>query len=281
MAEDLLAIGEGGEFDYRPDSSQEVRKVLLDDHDRIWTAYKYEHILTTTSLLKTAAKRFLESTQESKNTIQDISNLIKTLPENKQRKDLFALHINISQMCVEQFKERSLNKLIPLEQAIVTGFDEAGSGPSSEKLLKEVESVLAMDLRQLDKIRLLLIYSIAQGIDVSTQQRLFSLSGLGMEYSSILSNLTMLGVTPSHPMEQRLDKKEHLKRAKQLCREGAMIVNRYDSQIRYCLNDLVTNALSPAKFEVYDSGTSPLRDIIGVDMSRSVRGNLRSQRSMK
>ena len=44
---------------------------------------------------------------------------------------------------------------------------------------------------------------------------------------------------------------------------------------------MVTNALSPAKFEVYDSGTSPLRDIIGVDMSRSVRGNLRSQRSMK
>ena len=69
--------------------------------------------------------------------------------------------------------------------------------------------------RQLDKvwesgmsegqIRLLLIYSIAQGIDVSTQQRLFSLSGLGMEYSSILSNLTMLGVTPSHVGYRRVN----------------------------------------------------------------------------
>ena len=50
----------------------------------------------------------------AQNTIQDISNLIKSLPENKQRKELFALHIKIAQMCVEQFKQRSLNKLIPL-----------------------------------------------------------------------------------------------------------------------------------------------------------------------
>lgn len=48
------------------------------------------------------------------NTIQDIGNLIKKLPENKQRKDLFALHLNLSKMCVAQFRERSLNKLIPL-----------------------------------------------------------------------------------------------------------------------------------------------------------------------
>ena len=45
--------------------------------------------------------------------------------------------------------------------------------------------------------------------------------------------------------------------------------------------DLVTNALAPNKFELYDSGTQPLRDVIGVDVSRSVRGNLRSQRSLR
>ncbi len=78
---------------------------------------------------------------EEQNTIQDISNLIKTLPENKQRKELFALHISIAQMCIDQFRERSLTKLIPLvmieldcnvqEQVIVTGYDEAGSSPNA------------------------------------------------------------------------------------------------------------------------------------------------------
>ena len=43
----------------------------------------------------------------------------------------------------------------------------------------------------------------------------------------------------------------------------------------------MTNALAPNKFELYDSGTQPLRDVIGVDVSRSVRGNLRSQRSLR
>ncbi len=54
-------------------------------------------------------------------------------------------------------------------------------------------------------------------------------------------------------MEQRLDKKEHLKRVrmkkeseeqvKQMCREGGMIMNRYDSQIRYCLNVLLRESI--------------------------------------
>ena len=46
--------------------------------------------------------------------IEDIGNLIKTLPERKQRKDLFALHINISNMCIAQFRDHALNRLIPL-----------------------------------------------------------------------------------------------------------------------------------------------------------------------
>lgn len=61
MAEDLLTIGEGGEvgisneddgqFSYMSDATQEMRKVLLDDHDRVWQAYKYEHILNTTCMI--------------------------------------------------------------------------------------------------------------------------------------------------------------------------------------------------------------------------------------
>jgi singapore isolate B (sub-type 7) whole genome shotgun sequence assembly, scaffold_8 len=43
---------------------------------------------------------------------------------------------------------------------------------------------------------LLLIYAIARGMDTTTQQHLFNVSGLGMEYSAIIQNLVMLGVTP-------------------------------------------------------------------------------------
>lgn len=67
-----------------------------------------------------------------------------------------------------------------------------------------------------------MIYAIAHGMDTTTQQHLFNVSGLGMEYSAIIQNLVMLGVTPmqvgleerceKQPMEQRLDKKEHQRR---------------------------------------------------------------------
>lgn len=33
-------------------------------------------------------------------------------------------------------------------------------------------------------------------MDTTTQQHLFNVSGLGMEYSAIIQNLVMLGVTP-------------------------------------------------------------------------------------
>ena len=47
------------------------------------------------------------------------------------------------------------------------------------------------------------------------------------------------------------------------------------------LNDLLTNALSSTQFELYDSGTNAFQGIVGVDISRSVRGNMRSARALK
>lgn len=59
------------------------------------------------------------------------------------------------------------------------------------------------------------------------------------------------------------------------------MTNRYTSQLRFALNDLFTNALSPARFQVYDSGTNAFQGVVGVDVSRSVRGNMRSARALK
>ena len=42
-----------------------------------------------------------------------------------------------------------------------------------------------------------MIYAIARGMDDMTRQRLFNLSGLGMEYFNIIQNLIMLGVSLS------------------------------------------------------------------------------------
>ena len=280
MVMDLLPVGEGGEFEYHPDNG-ESRNVLLNSHDKVWEAYKYEHILTTKSLLTNAAKKFMDATQESKNTIRDIGNLIKTLPENKQRKSLFVLHINITDMCIKQFRERMLNKLIPLEQTIVTGCDEAGSVVSSDKILIELKTLLQSDLSLQDKRRLIMTYAIARGMDDMTKQSLFQAGGLGPEDYPLIDNLSMLGVPMGRPFQQRFDTKEYSRQAKQQSKQSELMVTRYESQIRYLLNDLVTNALPTSKFDLYDTGDNNRPGIIGIDISRSVRGNMRSARAMR
>lgn len=63
--------------------------------------------------------------------------------------------------------------------------------------------------------------------------------------------------------------------------KDSLMTNRYSSQLRFALNDLFTNALSPARFQVYDSGTNAFQGVVGVDVSRSVRGNMRSARALK
>ena len=90
-------------------------------------------------------------------------------------------------------------------------------------------------------------------------------------------------------MEQRMDRSDYQKavseavgreaQAKQL--KDSLMTNRYTSQLRFALNDLFTNALSPARFQVYDSGTNAFQGVVGVDVSRSVRGNMRSARALK
>ncbi|KAM7453124.1 hypothetical protein BLSTO_06133, partial [Blastocystis sp. subtype 1] len=155
-------------------------------------------------------------------------------------------------MCVEQFKNRALNKCIPLEQVMVTGFDEAASSPSQEKIVKELEELLQQDLSQQDKVGV--------GLSATTRQTLLAASQLGAEYVSILDNLSMLGVRVESKMEQRMDRSDYQKavseavgreaQAKQL--KDSLMTNRYTSQLRFALNDLFTNALSPARFQVYD-----------------------------
>lgn len=69
-----------------------------------------------------------------------------------------------------------------------------------------------------------------------------------------------------------------------------LLTVRYESQIRYLLNvrtsevinmqDLITNALPANKFALYDAGDHVVQGIIGQDLSRSVRGNMRSMKMM-
>ncbi|CBK25311.2 uncharacterized protein [Blastocystis hominis] len=195
MVMDLLPVGEGGEFEYRSRSGEDKsRTVLLNSQDRIWEAYKYEHIQNTAVWINKAVEVFQAEKEESKNSIQDIGNLIKTLPERKQRNDLFALHVTISRMCIDLFRDHALNRLIPLEQIILTGCDDAGSTPSQEKLLAELDAVLASEITMQDKRRLILMYAIARGLDSDTQRRLFQQSGLPMGDYSLVQNLKLLNV---------------------------------------------------------------------------------------
>ena len=153
-------------------------------------------------------------------------------------------------------------------------------------------------------------YAIARGMDDTTKQLLFQAGGLGPEDYPLIDNLSMLGVPMgrvglsqdfqySRFNSDLIQKNTLVKwgqrlvnnQAKQQSKQSELMVTRYESQIRYLLNvyvvsasesqDLVTNALPTSKFDLYDTGDNNRPGIIGIDISRSVRGNMRSARAMR
>ena len=106
-------------------------------------------------------------TFDEKTSIQDISNLIKSLPERQRHKELFALHSILANKCLEQFKSRLLNKVIPLVslhhhihsrnkpflQDMTTSATRSPSGyfietiMCREKLVKDIEAMLRQDIK--------------------------------------------------------------------------------------------------------------------------------------
>jgi syntaxin-binding protein 1 len=123
MANDLLPIEDGTTytFEIRGISGTETKSAKFDEKDTIWTSIRHMHMKDTIDKLMLDFNRFCaENTnftdKEKATSLNDMRDMLATLPQFQEMRDQFSLHLNLAEKCMEQFEQKKLLEVGLVEQ---------------------------------------------------------------------------------------------------------------------------------------------------------------------
>lgn len=125
MANDLLPIEEGTsyKFEIRGVSGVEEKTAKFDEKDTIWTSIRHMHMKDTIDKLMLDFNKFCAehtnfTDKEKATSLNDMRDMLATLPQFQEMRDQFSLHLNIAEKCMEQFEQKKLLEVGLVEQVL-------------------------------------------------------------------------------------------------------------------------------------------------------------------
>jgi hypothetical protein len=198
MAFDLMKIGE--DCIYTQNLEDKEKKVILDEYDPIWLQHRHTHFGELGPIIKKDFDAFMEEHKDindkNKEKLKEGSNLqnmIRKLPQYREKIDQFNLHINLTRELLNQFRNQQLSKVALEEQNMAVGSD-----PDNKKITNVLTSISPIlsstDISTENKLRLVMIYLITQGgINDDKKGKLLKMAKLDSHLDTI-ENLKWLGV---------------------------------------------------------------------------------------
>jgi len=258
MCYDLLDVqNDHYKYTAKTNSGEEKPKeVILSEVDPLWPTLRHMHIAECMNWIIDGFNTFMaENKGASKlssggkvNTLKEMSEAIRGMPQYQEMLDKYSLHINMSGKAMEIFKKKDLARLAGIEQDMSTGEDS--DGKVAKNLMSNLPPILGdPEVTMGDKIRLLMIYIISQeGIKETDRQRLMDLAKVPIADQSCISNLRFLGVTLLKG--NKSVKKQSIKPKKDKKREDAppYELSRYVPTIKKLGEDIIGGALSNGEF---------------------------------
>lgn len=62
-------------------------------------------------------------------SLNDIKDMLAGLPQYQQQREMFSLHLNMAQQCMDLFEKRKLTLVANVEQNAATGLTSEGKTP--------------------------------------------------------------------------------------------------------------------------------------------------------
>jgi len=134
MANDVLPIEEGRtyKYEFRGSTGAEEKKATLDEKDTVWTTVRHMHMKDAIDKLMADFNKFLQENtnftdklshvptitdlREKATSLNDMRDMLATLPQFQETRDQFSLHLNMAEKCMEVFEEKKLLDVGLVEQ---------------------------------------------------------------------------------------------------------------------------------------------------------------------
>ncbi|GJJ76041.1 hypothetical protein EMPS_08400 [Entomortierella parvispora] len=204
MANDLLTIEDGTKFTYEVENASgdmESVSVVIDESDQVFMDIRHAHIVETASTLTAKFNKFvadneaLRGDKDKTATLRNMKDQLANLPQFQDQKAKYSTHIHIAKECMKIFEKFKINELGLVEQQLATG--ETVDGHLPKQVLAEMVPLLDdPDVSSMDKLRLLMLYTICRGgLKAEDRERLYSHAKVSEGNAEAIRNLAMLGVS--------------------------------------------------------------------------------------
>lgn len=286
MAHDLLPIKDGDKVTYKTvvnegHSNEEVTDMEIGDHDRVWVDYRHLHMKDVLEKLSDDFARFRAANpqfaeESSKATVNTIKDMLAGLSDFQEGKNMYTLHLNMAQECMNFFQERNLLELSSVEQSLATGVDEDYKKPKN----LAIQLVRLLDDPSIippDRLRLCIMYLIyREGLLAGDIRKLLAHAKLPPEFADSIYNLDLLGARVEKPLKDSKPANPPLFSRKQSATPQEQDVNlsRFEPNLKRMLEEQIRGTLDPTIFPFTRPQTDPegaMRDQISQSSLRSAK----------
>eukprot|EP00158_Paraphelidium_tribonemae_P006038 Partr_v1_DN27640_c2_g1_i4_m65491 putative syntaxin binding protein len=263
MAADLLDMNDASpkyEHTFVNEKGEpETEKVVLEETtDKLWASIRHSHIADCVDDILLAFKQFLATNAESSSyvdviSIDSLKEVLAGMPEFQDLKKKLAVHISLSQDCLDAFKSANMHEIASIEQDLVTGLTRDGHRVKDvEDRISDVVADRNVDLY--DKLRLLMLYVLNHGVVNEEGRDMFIKAKLGGDVKEVIRNLTGLGIDlitpgPSSRKPTKLQKRENARVSFEL--------SRFKTVAKRVMDDAVDGVLSEKYFPYIKDPNEP------------------------